>query len=135
MLGNIIYESKGQITNQRVIGIEGPTLEISLSSNGIINGEIEVTETVTYESTPQQGGIIYGEGQGILMTKDGNELVTVQPQGIGKYTGSGSVRFAGSVFFNTISNGKLAFLNDIVGVFEYEMDVSGATHIKVWEWK
>lgn len=135
MLGNMIYESKGQITNQRVIGIEGPSLEISLSSNGIINGEIEVTETVTYESTPQQGGIIYGEGQGILMTKDGNEIVTVQPQGIGKYVGSGSVRFAGSVFFNTLSNGKLAFLNDLVGVFEYEMDASGVSHVKVWEWK
>jgi hypothetical protein len=36
----------------------------------------------------------------------------------------------------TSSNGKLAFLNNIVGVFETEVDnVSSDVIEKVWEWK
>jgi hypothetical protein len=40
-------------------------------------------------------------------------------QGIGRITGPGKIRFTGSLFFNTSSTGKLAFLNNLVGVFEY----------------
>jgi hypothetical protein len=35
------------------------------------------------------------------------------------------------VVFNTPSTGKLAFLNNLVGVFEYESDESGNTSAKV----
>ncbi|HZC50374.1 MAG TPA: calcium-binding protein [Nitrososphaeraceae archaeon] len=32
-------------------------------------------------------------------------------------------------------NGKLAFLNNMVGVFEYESDEHGTSKGKIWEWK
>jgi hypothetical protein len=31
--------------------------------------------------------------------------------------------------------GKLSFLNNLVGVFEYEVDEMGNCSSKVWEWK
>jgi hypothetical protein len=31
--------------------------------------------------------------------------------------------------------GKLASINNLVGVFEYEVDESGSSRAKVWEWK
>jgi hypothetical protein len=42
----------------------------------------------------------------------------------------------GSVFCRTSSKGKLAFLNNIVGLFEYEANLEGGTaEGRVWEWK
>jgi hypothetical protein len=39
------------------------------------------------------------------------------------------------LFFKTSSTGKLSFLNNLTGVFEYEADEAGNTLEKVWEWK
>ena len=62
--------------------------------------------------------VIYGEGKGALMSKDGQELVVWTGQGIGRFTSPGKIRIAGSLFFSTSSTGKLAFLNNLVGVFD-----------------
>ena len=40
-----------------------------------------------------------------------------------------------SVGVRTPSAGKLAFLNNLVGVFESEIDAEGNVTEKVWEWK
>ena len=81
------------------------------------------------------GGAMYGEGQGVLMSKDGQEMATWTGQGIGRFTSPGKIRFTGSLFFSTSSTGKLAFLNNLVAVFEYQSDESGNTSAKAWEWK
>src|SRR5437660_8826482 len=74
------------------------------------------------------GGAMYGEGQGVLMSKDGQEMATWTGQGIGRFTSPGKIRFTGSLFFSRSSTGKLAYLNNLVGVFEYQSDESGNTH-------
>jgi hypothetical protein len=136
MLGDLISEEKGKITSQRVLDVEGgePKIETSFSATGNYRG-VETTATVTYWGSPRPGGAIYGEGQAVLMSKDGQEMATWTGQGIGRVTGPGKIRFTGSLFFNTSSTGKLAFLNNLVGVFEYETDESGNTSAEVWEWK
>jgi hypothetical protein len=78
---------------------------------------------------------MYGEGQGVITTRDGSEMATWTGQGIGRFTSQGKIRFIGSIFFSTSSNGKLAFFNNLVGVFEFEADEQGNTSTKVWEWK
>jgi hypothetical protein len=136
MLGDLISEEKGKITSQRVLDVEGrePTIETSFSATGNYIG-VETTATVTYWGTLRPGGAIYGEGQAVLMSKDGQEMVTWTGQGIGRFTGPGKTRFTGSLFYRTYSSGRLAFLNNLVGVFEYETDESGNTSAKAWEWK
>jgi hypothetical protein len=136
MLGDIIGEEKGKITGQRVLDVEGgaPKMETSFSATGNYRG-VETTATVTYWGSLRPDGAIYGEGQGVLMSKDGQEMATWTGQGIGRFTAPGKVRFTGSLFFNTPSTGKLAFLKNLVGVFEYQTDESGNTSSKVWEWK
>jgi len=96
---------------------------------------VETTATVTYWASPRPGGAIYGEGKGVLMSKDGQEMAIWTGQGIGRFTSPGKIRLTGSLFFETSSTGKLAFLNNLVGVFEYETDESGNTSATVWEWK
>ena len=136
MLGDLISEEKGKITTQRVLDVEGgiPTIETSFSATGNYRG-VETTATITYWASPRPGGAIYGEGKGAVMSKDGQEIATWTGQGIGRFTSPGKIRFTGSLFYSTSSTGRLAFLNNLVGVFEYETDESGNTSSKVWEWK
>jgi hypothetical protein len=136
MLGDQISEEKGKITSQRVLDVEGgvPKIETSFSATGNYRG-VETTAIVTYWASPRPGGAIYGEGKGALMSKDGQEMAIWTGQGIGRFTSPGKIRLTGSLFFETSSTGKLAFLNNLVGVFEYETDESGNTSATVWEWK
>jgi hypothetical protein len=131
-LGELIAEERGKITGQRVIDVEGPKIEASMTMEGRYRGT-ETTEIATYWSVPQ-GGAMYGEGQGVVTTKDGQEMATWSGQGIGKSTG-GRNKFHGSIFFKTPSGGKLAFLNNMVAVFEFETDAQGNCSAKLWEWK
>jgi hypothetical protein len=136
MLGDQIFEENGKVTSQRILDVEGgiPKMETSFSATGNYRG-VETTANITYWSTLRPGGAIYGEGQGVLMSKDGLEMATWTGPGIGRFTGPGKSRFTGSLFYMTSSTGRLAFLNNMVGVFEYEVDESGITSAKAWEWK
>ena len=139
MLGDLIYEAEGELMNMRVISVEEgrPKIEVTILQSGLLRGT-EVTSIVTYSSIPrEQGGAIYAEGQGVIMTKEGNgggETATWTGQGIAHYSGQ-TRRDVGSIFCRTSSNGKLAFLNNMVGVFEYESEERGTSKGKIWEWK
>ena len=80
------------------------------------------------------------EGQGIITTKENGhtEMATWTGQGIGRNIGQRRISFRDSLFFQTpLTNevAKLSFLNNMVGVFEYEVDGVGNCYSKVWEWK
>jgi hypothetical protein len=70
-----------------------------------------------------------------LTTKDGTEAATATGIGIGRIANTGKSRYAGANFHSTNSNRKLAFLNNIIGVTEFEVDSSGNYVIKLWQWK
>ncbi|MFL6471628.1 MAG: hypothetical protein ACJ71H_12355 [Nitrososphaeraceae archaeon] len=75
------------------------------------------------------------EGQGVLMTKDGSEMATWTGRGIAHLFGKKRTD-RGSVFCRTFSKGELAFLDNILGIFEYEANLEERTaEGKVWEWK
>jgi hypothetical protein len=76
---------------------------------------------------------LYGEGQGVIITKDG-EAATWKGQGVGRFVAGGAVSYRGAVDYSTTSP-KLARLNTIAAVFEFDADANGNTHSKLWEWK
>jgi hypothetical protein len=87
----------------------------------------EGTDIGTYSSILRQeeggGGVMYEEGQGVVTTKDSQEMATWTGQGIGRFSSPVKISFRESLFFRTNSkNGKLSFLNNLVDVFEYEVD-------------
>ncbi|HLB71758.1 MAG: hypothetical protein OIN88_07005 [Candidatus Methanoperedens sp.] len=130
----MIGETQGKITGNRVLPSDGqaPKVESSFQDSGKILG-VEITNIGTYWSIVRGGGL-YGEGQGIIMTRDG-EMAYWTGQGVGRFTGRGSASiWRGSLFYQTSSQ-KLAHLNSIAVVFEYEVDENGNTHDKLWEWK
>jgi hypothetical protein len=136
MLGEQIMELKGKIIGQRVLDAEGPIMETTLTQTGNVK-ETQVNETATFVAKPMSSGVIGGEGQGVIMVAgESEEIATFKGYGVGRVTPSGSVKWRGSHFFRTSSqNGKLAFLNNAVGLFEAEIDTNGNMTEKVWEWK
>ncbi len=44
-------------------------------------------------------------------------------------------RGMGALFYETRLENKLAFLNHLIGMNEYEVDALGNYELKLWEWK
>ena len=136
-LGELIIEERGKITGERVLDVQVPKMETSFTMEGNYKGTL-CTDVGTYTAVLKEGGVLYGEGQGIVTTKDGQGMATWTGPGIGRFTGPGKISFRGSLFFKvppTFEGGKLSDLNNIMGVFEYEVDEAGNCSVKVWEWK
>jgi hypothetical protein len=87
----------------------------------------------TYTSEARPDGSLYGEGQGAMITADG-EAITWKGSGAGKILAGGALSYRGILYYRTNSQ-KLSRLNNACGVFEYEVDPTGNTTAKVWEWK
>lgn len=134
MLGELIYQGKGKITGTRVINVDENKVEHSAGGEGRLK-DIDVTEIDTFWVIPVGKNTLFGEGQGIITTKDDTETVTFKGYGVGRISESGKTSFRGTNFYKTSSNEKLSFLNNMIGVFEFEVDESGNSQIKVWEWK
>jgi hypothetical protein len=131
MLGDQIAELKGKISGHRVLDIEGPTMETNVSIEGIFRGT-QVTQYMTYISKPLSHGVIHAKAKGV-MRSDESEIVVSTGEGIGRIDPSG-VKWRGCAFYRTSSSGKLAFLNNLVGLFETTVDKEGNFTEKIWEW-
>lgn len=132
MLGEIIAEYRGKVIGQRVLDVEGPTMETSVSAGGNIKGA-QVSINITYIARPASAGILHGKGKGVIMAGT-SEMATETGEGIGVFSSSG-VKWRGAIFYRTQSTGRLASINNAVGVFEADVDTDGNFSLKSWEWK
>jgi hypothetical protein len=137
MLGQLLFESKGRITSQRILSVENgiPKFETSIAGTGIFTGSLEVNTNWTYWAIQRPDRTFYSQGQGVIMTRDGREVATATSRAEGKMIESGKTRYVGAVFYETHSGNKLAFLNHLIGVNEYDVDASGNYAHRLWEWK
>lgn len=96
-LGTPVIAEKGMVTGQRVLEVSPwPKTEASFIANDTLRGNIAASKTGTYTSIMRADGSLYGQGQGIITTKDG-DVATWTGQGIGHFTQDGKLRFHGSV--------------------------------------
>ena len=132
MLGELIYEGKGKARGMRVLDDNG-TMETTFQEEGTIFG-IECTTTLTVVSAYRPDGAGYSEGYGMMFTKEG-DTATLTTSAISIPRGAmpaGSMR--GTTFFRTQSP-KLARLNNIVSIYETEVNEDLSYEVKYWEWK
>lgn len=132
MLGEKIGESKGKRLVRRVLSVDPPTAEVSFEYSGKMLG-IPTSGMGTYTSEVRPDGSIFGNGQGMDTTDDG-EAVTWTGTGSGHFGPGGSVSYRGMLFLKTTSK-KLARLNNACAAFEFDVDAKGSTTSKLWEWK
>ncbi|MFI8519415.1 hypothetical protein ACIGEZ_16495 [Streptomyces sp. NPDC085481] len=134
MLGELIADLQGDTTGIRVLSTDGghPVLEASFTATGTLLGA-DVKDMGTYESVLRADGTLFGEGQGVVMTKDG-QTVTWHGSGVGRIDEAGTVHWRGAIFYETAA-AELSRLNGIAGVFEFETEDSGKATAKIYEWK
>lgn len=132
MIGEQISDLKGKRIVRRVLSVDPPTVEVTFEDAGTTLG-VAVVGMGTYTSVVRPDGSIFGDGQGVTTTHEG-ESITWTGTGSGKFGPGGSVSYRGMLFFKTASQ-KLARLNNMCGAFEFEVDPAGNTSAKVWEWK
>ena len=134
MLGERIGESTGKVSSQRVLPNPGgvPKIETSFQAVGSMLGVAE-TETTTYTAFVRPDGSLYGEGQGVVMSKEG-DMATWVGQGVGTLSKDGALSYRGAIYIQSPSP-KWARLNSIAVVYEYEVDAQGNTRAQLYEWK
>jgi len=134
MLGEKIGEMSGKTGSQRVLSVEGGGLkmETSFQASGSLLGT-NVKETGTYRTIVRPDGTQYGEGQGVMMTKD-RKMGTWRGHGVGTTKKDGTASFRGAIYFQTMPP-RWSRLNKAAVLFEYEVDAEGNTHSEYWEWK
>ena len=132
MLGEMLGQTSGKRLVRRVLSVTPPTAEVSFEDSGQMLG-VSVNGFGTYTSVVRPDGTALGEGQGAMVSADG-DMITWKGSGLGKFGAGGSLSYRGILYYSTTSQ-KLAKLNNTAGVFEYEVDPQGNTTSKVWEWK
>jgi hypothetical protein len=131
-LGEIVAEVRGKVTNLRAL--PDGKVEVSLQGSGKLLGS-EITDITTFSSAMRSNGAAYGEGQAILMLRDGGGSAEFKGTGIGKPTGQGGWRYSYGGTFHTVTSQKLVRLLDVYVVGEYNSDENGNYQWKLWEWK
>lgn len=135
MLGERIGEESGKVVSQRVLpatAAGAPRIETSFQAAGSVYG-VAATDSGTYVATMRPDGTLYGEGQGVMMGKSG-EAATWTGQGIGTMKKDGSIHFRGACYYQSAAP-AWSKLNQVAGVFEYDVDAQGHTKAQLWEWK
>ena len=133
MLGEKLGEVQGA-TVTTVLPTHGssPRFETKVEGGGTLLGE-SVKFLATYWNEVRADGSLYGEcpNSGVFMTQDG-EVATFIASGAGGFTSEGGAFFRGAVYFQT-SGSKLARLNGICGVHEWDVDAEGTGKWVIWE--
>jgi hypothetical protein len=135
MLGDKIGEEQGKVSAVRIVGSDvGPKMEVLFQGGGQILGH-GVSDIVTYRNQMRPDGLFYGTADGVVFTEDA-QGASYTGTGIGRMLGrGGAAEWRGSLIFQTASP-KLAALNGIVVLFEFEIDETGMNMVtNLWEWK
>ena len=133
-LGEPFLITQGKTTGQTEIGPN--RTEYSYSSNGTLNGTIEVTDTGKYVSVSQGNNVTFDQGVGVVATKDGSEMANYTLIEVSNVTQDGKYVFQGAVVYSTNSTGNLAFLDNTLSIFRGEQDfTTGDFTSTEWAWK
>jgi hypothetical protein len=108
-LGEPFYVEKGKNTVQKEIGPN--RTQYTYTATGMMNGNIEVTDTGEFLSVSKGNNLTFDQGHGVITTKDGSE--TANYTWIDVFNGTD---FQGASAYSTNSRGKLSFLNNIIGI-------------------
>jgi hypothetical protein len=105
------------LNSGRVPQIQEPIIE-----NRSMNGVGDVTNFETWVDTFNSPAIAYGVGQDKLTTRDKRRATWIAHDiGRTKYN-NGSIIYHGVMFFSSNSIGKLAFLNNLEGLYITEVN-------------
>ena len=141
IFGEPIYkETSRQSTNSIVLNAQdgGSLIKTQdlYTATEILKEIVNVTDNLTFITTYQSdsGNTSTSRGNGIITTQDG-EIATYTGQGLGITDKNGTDTYHGILIFQTDSDGKLAFLDNLIGLYEYKSWSDGKKSNIILEWK
>jgi hypothetical protein len=135
-IGEPFYKQNDKPTNQKTMVVNGVNAsEVSFSGSGTTNG-INFRDTGKALIMPRAGGATYIQGNAeIVNINNSSEKATYSFQEIGRSASDGTIKANGAAFFGSNAKGKLAFLNNIVVIYQDQIDKSGNSKLIAWKWK
>lgn len=130
MLGEKVYEGQARVAQMRVLTED--KVEVTFQESGKMLGT-DYTGIVTIIAVTRPDGRLYGEGNGLLTTR-GGEAVTWTGCGLGWFREGGLVSWRGMKFHRT-SSPRLARLNNVPIIFEFDETEQGSGIHSHYEWK
>ena len=134
-LGDQLGEASGRITSNRVVAPLGAQaqIEVAFQGSGRMLGQ-DITDIGTYVQAVRPGGVLYGEGDVLWVTSEG-ESAHWTGFGVGRPTGAfpaGHFAVCGSV---QTESQALSRLNEVATVVEFDVEQDGSYHWTLWEWR
>ena len=135
-VGEPFYQQNDRTVSQKAVVVNGMNAsEVSFSGTGVANG-INFTDTGKALIIPRSGGATYIQGNAVIMSSDSSEKATYAFQEIGHLDpNDGMIKANGAAFFGSNATGKLAFLSNIVAIYQDQIDKAGNSNLRAWEWK
>ncbi len=126
---NETYTEVSYVGNRTIMPPDDPTATINAKETGNLTLKL------------QPNGITFVEGQSFLVTeRDSNDGAEQQENATALLVDLNGVRpddprsSTGVVFFSTNSTGQLAFLDNMIAIYQVKASPEG-TAIRMWEWK
>lgn len=106
----------------------------SYSATGDLRDVGNVTDMATFVTTHLANGKSTSVGKGNFTTSDG-DIANYTGQDVGNTDSSGVEIYKGIQVFSSDPEGKLGFLDNVIGMYVYKYWPNGATTGTIWEWK
>jgi hypothetical protein len=135
-IGEPFYKQNDKPTSQKTVKVGGiNATEISFSGNGTANS-INFKDTGKALIIPRSGEASYIQGNAeIVNVNNSSERAAYTFQEIGQPASDGKIKANGAAFFGSNATGKLAFLNNVVVIYQNQIDKAGNSSLVAWKWR
>ena len=106
----------------------------SYNATGVLRDVGNVTEMATFITTHLADGKSTSVGKGNFTTSDGH-IANYTGQDVGNTDSNGIETYKGIQIFSSNPEGKLGFLDNVIGIYVYKYLPNGTTTGTIWEWK
>ncbi len=106
----------------------------SYNATGVLMEVGNVTEMATFITTHLADGKSTSVGKGNFTTSDG-DIANYTGQDVGNTDSNGVETYKGIEIFSSNPEGKLGFLDNVIGIYVYKYLPNGTTTGTIWEWK
>lgn len=106
----------------------------SYSATGDLRDVGNVSDMATFVTTHLANGKSTSVGKGNFTTSDG-DIANYTGQDVGNTDSSGVEIYKGIQVFSSDPEGKLGFLDNVIGMYVYKYWPNGTTTGTIWEWK
>jgi hypothetical protein len=136
-LGNPFYIQHYQHVVKKPQSESQPNLYVNHTNDGVINGNLIVTQVGNTTETRINNNTVYLLGFRNLTAEHdmGGGTATYNFQAIGNYGPDNTYESRGVAIFDKVATGKLSFLGNSFAIYKVRVDADGNGTFLMWQWK